>query len=279
MIELKNLQQGSLEWHDFRQEHIGASDSSVLMGCGYMSEYQLYENKLGLYEVPVNDAMRRGSFLEDQARFLYIEKTGVSVEPLCVKSSYYTFMAASLDGISEDRKTLVEIKTGGKKTEDMVKSGKIPDNHFAQCQHQLAVTELPEMDYCFFDGIDITLLKIKRDDAYINKLIQLEQTFWKRVLTFDPPEPDLEEIEDPIFLSEIQIFKDLQEKLKKSEAEAEAQRQLLISLACNRSVKGNGVTIRKSVRKGTVDYKAIPELEGVDLEKYRKKPSEFWTVK
>lgn len=279
MIEIPSLTQGSQEWLALRQEHIGASDSSVLMGCGYMTESQLYENKLGLYEVPVNDAMRRGSFLEDQARFLYIEKTGVHVEPLCVKSSYYTFMAASLDGISADRKTLVEIKTGGRKTEDMVKSGKIPDNHYAQCQHQLAVTELSEMDYCFFDGTEITLLKIKRDDAYINRLIQLEQAFWKRVLTFDPPEPEIAEVTDPIFLQEIELYKTLQERLKEAEREAEEQRQLIISMACDKSVKGAGVTIRKSIRKGTIDYKAIPELESVDLEKYRKKPSEFWTVK
>jgi len=32
------------------------------------------------------------------------------------------------------------------------------------------------------------------------------------------------------------------------------------------------------LRKGTVDYTKIPEIQGVDLEKYRKKAVSFWRI-
>ena len=53
----------------------------------------------------------------------------------------------------------------------------------------------------------------------------------------------------------------------------------LLALGEGEKVRGAGVTLVKSVRQGNVNYKAIPELAGVDLEKYRGAPSEVWTLK
>jgi hypothetical protein len=38
------------------------------------------------------------------------------------------------------------------------------------------------------------------------------------------------------------------------------------------SLPGVGVEVLKSSRKGAVDYSAVPELRGVNLEPYRKTP-------
>ena len=38
------------------------------------------------------------------------------------------------------------------------------------------------------------------------------------------------------------------------------------------------LTVSKIERKGAVDYKKIPELKGVDLEQFRKKPTNFWKI-
>lgn len=46
-----------------------------------------------------------------------------------------------------------------------------------------------------------------------------------------------------------------------------------------KKVKGCGVQVYKATRKGSVQYGKIPELKDVDLEKYRGKDSEYWTVK
>ena len=42
-----------------------------------------------------------------------------------------------------------------------------------------------------------------------------------------------------------------------------------------RPVKGFGCTISTVERKGSVDYKAIPVLEHVDLNQYRKPSTEY----
>jgi hypothetical protein len=69
------------------------------------------------------------------------------------------------------------------------------------------------------------------------------------------------------------------EELKKWEAREKQFRDQLIKLCDGKSSKGGGVKIMKITTKGSVDYSAIPELEGVDLEKYRKTSKENWRFK
>ena len=47
---------------------------------------------------------------------------------------------------------------------------------------------------------------------------------------------------------------------------------MLESLATARRTFGCGVELLRSSRRGAVDYAAIPELRGVNLEPYRKPP-------
>jgi hypothetical protein len=41
---------------------------------------------------------------------------------------------------------------------------------------------------------------------------------------------------------------------------------------------GSGIKLCHSVRKGAIDYKKIPELKSVDLEKYRGKDLESFRI-
>ena len=45
-------------------------------------------------------------------------------------------------------------------------------------------------------------------------------------------------------------------------------------MATARRTYGCGVEVLKGSRRGAVDYSAVPELRGVDLEPYRKPPVE-----
>ena len=47
----------------------------------------------------------------------------------------------------------------------------------------------------------------------------------------------------------------------------------LLKLSAGRNVKGFGVSVCFFDKKGAVDYKKIPELRNIDLDKYRKDPS------
>ena len=46
----------------------------------------------------------------------------------------------------------------------------------------------------------------------------------------------------------------------------------MLDLSDARRAFGSGVELIRTSRKGAVNYGAIPELEGVDLEQYRKDP-------
>ncbi len=66
--------------------------------------------------------------------------------------------------------------------------------------------------------------------------------------------------------------------LKEAEAEAElAQAELL--LACGQQpYEGKGIKVAEIERKGSVDYSAIPDLKGMDLEPYRKPSSKYFKI-
>ena len=90
----------------------------------------------------------------------------------------YAFMYATLDGWDEDNDTHLEVKhCGGHATvRDRA------DYYMAQIQHQLAVTE---RQWCWFSIIagneEPATVKIDRNDDYISRLIEMEQTFWWHV--------------------------------------------------------------------------------------------------
>ena len=60
---------------------------------------------------------------------------------------------------------------------------------------------------------------------------------------------------------------------------ADVSKQQLIDLTEGLSVKGCGISVIHSKRAGAVDYKTVPELKGVDLDKYRKKETQTVTIK
>jgi len=47
-----------------------------------------------------------------------------------------------------------------------------------------------------------------------------------------------------------------------------------VGLAQHPSESGYGVTVTRFWKQGGVDYKRVPELQGVDLDVYRAKPRE-----
>ena len=274
MIEYHSIPQGSPEWHAMRREHIGSSDAAVLMGCGYMSEAKLFDNKLGLYEVPDNPAMRRGRALEDEARQLY----NPNAKPAVVTNPKYPWAMASLDGITDNGR-VVEIKTGGEKTEAKIRAGIIPDNHYAQCQHILMITEHLVMDYVFYTGSELIPHHIHRDDEYIKELIEKEKAFHARLMSFNPPEPEIVETDDDELLAMLQEYKFQAHLIKVEQLKLENLKTMIILKCGNKSVKAGGIVCCRQERKGNVDYKSIPELQGVDLEKYRKEGQTIWTIR
>jgi predicted phage-related endonuclease len=87
-----------------------------------------------------------------------------------------------LDGISADGSRVVEIKCGRAAHQRATARNRPPPHHYAQLQHILSVTGLPTISYwCYFPGCRPVHLEIVRDEAYIARLLEAEEVFWKRI--------------------------------------------------------------------------------------------------
>jgi len=179
-------EQGSEAWHEWRHNGIGASDASTIMGENrFASIDQLLREKCHSLQIrKPNEAMARGTELEPQARRDYIRKTGKEVRPACIQSTRYEWLRASLDGLSIDADSVVEIKCGESAYNKSARSGYVPDYYYGQIQHILAVTGFDHLDYwCYWPGRDPILITVPRNPLYIDRLLKSENEFWNLIIT------------------------------------------------------------------------------------------------
>jgi len=183
-FEIIELQQGTKEWSEWRRNGIGASDAPTIMGENpFKNINQLLTEKLNLSHKPFeNYAMSIGSKLEPEARRRYIVKKGINVNPVCIKSVQYDWLRASLDGFDLSNKIAVEIKCGKSVYLKTAMARTVPKNYYGQLQHILAVTGFEVIDFfCFWPIYQDLLFSIKRNDEYIDRLLNKELDFWKSI--------------------------------------------------------------------------------------------------
>lgn len=169
--------QGSCEWLALRKTKITATDAPIIMGENkWKTPIDLYFQKIDPdFQENENDAMRRGTRLEPFARELFCMETGIEVKPDVIIKDW---AMASLDGISECKRYVVEIKCPGKNYHDMAKSDTIPLHYYGQLQHQMYVCDLDSIYYYSFDGIEGITIELKRCSSYIKKMILKEKMFY-----------------------------------------------------------------------------------------------------
>lgn len=176
-----DVPQNTREWHALRAQGIGGSDAvNVMRGPGSKSWERVMEEKLLSVTRPANASMQLGSLLESEARDRYERHRRISVEPAVLRSSRRKWMLASLDGLSEDGATAVEIKCGEGIYNHVCDRGCVPTQYRAQLQHYLAVTGLSSIDFwCYWPHRKPKIIVVERDDAYIEELLNREQAFWR----------------------------------------------------------------------------------------------------
>ncbi len=276
------MQQGTPEWLEFRKSKIGASDAPVIMGVSpWSTPFQLWEQKLGLSEVKINEAMKRGTEMESQAREEFEKITGIKMTPKVITHSEYDWMIASLDGISECSKYIVEIKCPGFKDHEIARNGLIPEKYYPQIQHQLACSNLNMAYYFSFYQNDSCIVEIVRDQKYIDGMIKKELDFFELLKSKIPPElteRDYYQREDDLWNQCALEYQSLLIQSEIIENRKKMVKQRIISLSNGQSSLGGGIRVRKITQKGRVDYDKIPELKLIDLDSYRSDPIEFWKI-
>ena len=181
-FKIINFEQGSKNWLKWRHEGIGASNAPTIMGDNRFetAEELLYQKKNKIDTVP-NEQMKLGIKLEPKARELYIKQTGIKVKPQCVQDNKFPWLIASMDGISDDLKHIIEIKCG-RSAYWQARKGIVPDYYYGQLQHTMMITRLYQIDYwCYWPGERGVLQTVDRDESYIKLLFKTEQAFQKRL--------------------------------------------------------------------------------------------------
>jgi putative phage-type endonuclease len=276
MPRIERLEQNTTEWLRWRMEGIGSSDAPVIMGEGaFKSRRLLWAIKTGrARDFAGNPASRRGHALERAARIAYERESGVQMEPLCLVHSRLNWMRASLDGLSFDGSTVLEIKCPlSVRDLNAAQQGRVPSHYYGQLQHQLEVTGAEEAHYWSFDGRVGRLVRIHRDRDYMTRLVDEEGEFWRRVKENRWPELDDKELDmssDPRWRSLALQYRQARVRLDVATAQEHKLRAILGRIATTRRTFGGGIELLKSFRRGTVDYAVVPQLSGVNLEKFRK---------
>lgn len=279
-LNVVDFEQGSYQWLAVRKTKITATDAPIIMGVSIRkTPLQLYKDKLApvTFENPT-PPMLRGINLEPIARDLYNMKTGFNMQPVVIVKDW---LMASLDGQDPDTGNILEIKCPGASDHDIALSGKVPDHYYPQLQHQMYLADVQMMDYFSFDGVDGVIVKVKRDDKYIEKMLIEEKNFFDRLQNKIPPEAtekDFIERDDEIWNKCASKWQQVTQNLKELEKEEEELRKQLIFLSGESNAKGGGISLCLIRRKGFVDYSKIPQLKDLDLEIYRKPTTTSWRI-
>lgn len=184
------------KWLAVRNQGIGGSDASVIMGLNpYKSAYRLWLEKRGVAEsedLTGNQHIYWGKKNEANIADWFQEETGKKIRRLgTLQNRENPFLIANVDRMVTGEDAGLEIKTAGASQYKKWKDDEIPDSYYCQCLHYMATTGA---DYWYIavllDGNDAKWKRIERNEDDIKALIAEEKKFWEMVKTNTPPPVD-----------------------------------------------------------------------------------------
>lgn len=292
------------EWLMWRKEGIGSSDVAVIMGTSrFKTPYELWEEKTSK-EIKEDDSNQfikdMGNQAEGKIRSFFEMDLNRSFDTaLCVLEGA-PFMRVSLDGRSENKQEIIEIKLlGDAKPDHKWSNAKnkliVPPEYYPQIQMQLLVSKAK---VCYFLAykfdVEDRFLKnpitrdklaqvtVDSDPVYQADLLKKCAEFWEMIKKKKAPpfcDQDWKKLKGAA--KAIEKFKKLKKKFDEAEADLEGARNEIISLAESAKhprLTAPGLTIQKIPRVGNVKYADIPQLKDVDLEKYRGPGTSYWKI-
>ncbi len=197
------------EWLGWRRHGIGGSDVAAIIGISpFRTARDIYYDKLGIAAVEEDEsnwvALEMGNLLEDLVAKIFEKKTGLKIYQIkkMFRHPLYPFMLADVDyfiTMPDGTKAILEIKTTNYNAKDLWwKDGRetVPAYYEAQGRHYMAVMDMDRVFFCCLYGNteDETIIReIRRDAAYEEEMIFLEQEFWNSYVQKQVPPPYLED--------------------------------------------------------------------------------------
>lgn len=280
---MSNLEQGTKEWLEMRKNYIGASDTAIILGVSKYKKtpYMLWQEKLGLIDIDSTSwATEYGKNTEPVARALYEQISGNYVAPMIVFHPTVDYLMASLDGLTIDEDLAVEIKCTNKENHELARKGIIPPEFKPQVYHQLECLGHSMMHYFSYNSGEGIIVEVHKDQEYQDFLKREVKKFWELVNNFTSPELSQDDLieKDDIWQQVVQDLVAIKEIIKKYKFQEELLEEKLRELSQDKSSFYGNYKYTKSIRKGSIDYTSIPELIGVDVEKYRKPSTFLWKI-
>jgi putative phage-type endonuclease len=279
MSQIVQLTQGSAQWLAHRRTLRNASETPAVLGISpWVTPYQLWLQKTGRAEQPANAAMLRGTELEPLARHAYEVETAQVMQPLVLQDGAY---GASLDGMTLGGELIMEIKCPMRGQDSMlwrsVASSEVPSHYMAQIQHQLMVSKAALAHLWVFDG-QVGLLRVIEPQAGLIEQIRHAWDAFQIYLDSDTPPPlvdaDTLRRDDETWCSAAEAYLKTKLAAQASDEALDQAKQALVALAAHPREQGAGVAVTRFWKVGSVDYKKVPELSGVNLDAYRSKARE-----
>ena len=289
------------EFLNWRIGGIGASDIAQIMGKSPYGNYgTLLKEKITGESKSINSFLsKRGEKVEILGRAYAELSYGLDFQPCCFQDDKDEWKKASLDGWNPGQRIILEVKYVG--AEIFNKTRSAPSvvanmaHYYLQMQWQLHV--VPDAQFSLLCLIDSKnnkkIIKIERDGSALD--FSVIDKFWNEVVekrAGKTPEINVDETAETFTekkeLAKIDdealehlLFKRKEKfneiKAKQDELKLiEENLRALPAFRVKRSFMCGEFNVLAVSKKGSVDYKTIKELEGVDLEKFRKPSTVYW---
>lgn len=281
--------QRSKEWFNKRKGRVTGSNVGAILGMNkYKSADDVLREMVRAWhgaerEFQGNQATEWGTFNEDGAIAEYqmetgnkVEKCGFSVHPK------HEWLGASPDGlIGKDGVSEIKCPFGKRNTADF-KPLTEQEHYAAQVQIEMACTGRAWAHFFQWSPMGTKLERVEIDPLFLEWAIPELRRFYDRFLSeIDNPEhlePKRKQINSAMAEKLVQEYDELTEAAERANARKKEIMDTLILLAKERDAEICGKKLTRVERKGSIDYKKVPELKGVDLEQHRKNPSQYWRL-
>lgn len=279
MNVLYKLIQGTPEWHEHRAKYRNASETAAVMGVSpWQTPYELWLVKTRRKVTLETEAMRHGTATEPAARAAFELESSLIMQPLVLVEGDYS---ASLDGITLSGDTIVEIKCPYKgQTSELwqtVHTGSVPAHYMLQVQHQLMVSKAKQAYLWVYEGSEGIGLIIEPDEVAFAQIKAAWDVF-QPYLDNDTPPPltdqDTLTRSDAVWQQAAAEYLSCKAASDEAQVKADEAKAKLISLTAHSRESGFGVSVTRYWKQGNVEYKKVPELQGVNLDVYRGKMRE-----
>jgi len=154
----------------------------------------------------------------------------------------------------------------------MVETGRLPEYYRVQVQHQLIVTKANVAEVFVFDGTEGIRLEVAPEPATWPRIHAAWDEFMAFVAKNEAPpltDRDVRVREDSEWLSAAAAYLELRTAHDELGAALDAAKSRLVGQTSHVREQGGGLSVTRLWKRGSVDYRCVPELVGVDLEVYR----------